>query len=43
MPTPETLTLRATVIGGQRCAHDFKVIWRGNERGRQLRRPYSLV
>ena len=26
---PESLALHATVIGGQRGADDFEVIWRG--------------
>ena len=29
MSDPETLTMRATVIGGIRYAEDFAVIWRG--------------
>lgn len=29
MPDPETITLRATVIGGIRYADDYQVIWRG--------------
>jgi hypothetical protein len=32
--TDETLTIRVTVIGGQRCADDFIVIWRGLTIGR---------
>jgi hypothetical protein len=43
MSDDESLTMRATVIGGQRHADDYQVIWRGNERGRQLRRPYSFL
>jgi hypothetical protein len=31
---PETLTLRATAIAGQRCADDYAVIWRGMLVGR---------
>jgi hypothetical protein len=30
----ENLTLRVTVIGGQRCADDYQVIWRGMSIGR---------
>ncbi|MFK4725839.1 hypothetical protein ABIE89_006939 [Bradyrhizobium niftali] len=30
----ETLTMRPTVIGGERCKHDFEVIWRGMSIGR---------
>jgi hypothetical protein len=37
MADGETLTLRATVIAGERCPNYCQVIWRGNERGRQLR------
>jgi hypothetical protein len=33
----ETLTLRLTVIGGQRCADDYQVIWRGMSIGRIMR------
>jgi len=35
MSDDEALTLRATAIGGIRCADDYQVIWRGKERGRQ--------
>jgi hypothetical protein len=34
---PESLTLRATVIGGIRCADDCQVIWRGLTIGRIMR------
>jgi hypothetical protein len=34
---PESLTLRATVIGGIRCADDYQVIWRGPTIGRIMR------
>jgi hypothetical protein len=34
MPAPETLTLRATAIAGQRYADDYAVIWRGMSVGR---------
>ena len=34
MAAPETLTLRATAIAGQRCADDYAVIWRGMSVGR---------
>ncbi len=34
---PESLTLRVTVIGGQRGADDFGVIWRGLPIGRIMR------
>jgi hypothetical protein len=34
MTDDETLTLRLTVIGGQRCADDYQVIWRGMAPGR---------
>jgi hypothetical protein len=37
MTDPETLTLRATVISGQRCVDDFRVIWRGLTIGRIMR------
>ena len=33
----ETLTLRLTVIGGQRCADDYQVIWRGMSIGHIMR------
>ena len=39
MTDPETLTMRATVIGGQRYADDFEVIWRGMSIGRIMRAP----
>jgi hypothetical protein len=29
MTSPEALTLRVTMIAGERCADDFVVIWRG--------------
>jgi hypothetical protein len=35
----ETIALRATVIGGQQCADDYTVIWRGLPIGRILRTP----
>jgi|SRR5580692_87774 hypothetical protein len=34
MPAPETLTLRATAIAGQRYADDYAVIWRCMSVGR---------
>jgi hypothetical protein len=34
---PESLTLRAAVIAGQRYADDFTVIWRGMSIGRIMR------
>jgi hypothetical protein len=34
MPAPETLTLRATAIAGQRYADEYAVIWRGMSVGR---------
>jgi hypothetical protein len=34
MPAPETLTLRATAIAGQRYADDYAVIWHGMSVGR---------
>ena len=34
---PETLTMRATVIGGQRYPDDFVVIWRSLTIGRIMR------
>ena len=37
MPDPETIALRATVIGGQVCADDYTVIWRGLPVGRIMR------
>jgi hypothetical protein len=37
MTESETLTLRPTVIGGQRCADDYQVIWRGMSIGRIMR------
>ena len=37
----EALTLRATVIGGEHCADDFQVIWRGMSIGR-IRRASGL-
>jgi hypothetical protein len=36
MSAPETLTLRATAIAGQRYADDYAVIWRGMSVGRIL-------
>jgi hypothetical protein len=36
MAAPETLTLRATAIAGQRCAEDYAVMWRGMSVGRIL-------
>ena len=38
MPAPETLTLRATAIAGQRCADDYAVIWRDMSVGRIMPR-----
>jgi hypothetical protein len=37
MNDPETIALRTTVIGGQRCADDFTVIWRKLPVGRIMR------
>lgn len=37
MTDPESLTLRPTVIAGQRYADDFEVIWRGFPIGRIMR------
>jgi hypothetical protein len=34
MSAPETLTLRATAIAGERHADDYAVIWRGTSVGR---------
>jgi NAD(P)-dependent dehydrogenase (short-subunit alcohol dehydrogenase family) len=34
MSAPETLTLRATAIAGQRYADDYAMIWRGMSVGR---------
>lgn len=34
MTDDETLTLRATVIGGERCQDDYEVLWRGLSIGR---------
>jgi hypothetical protein len=34
MTDSEALTLRVTVIGGERCANDYQVIWRGMPIGR---------
>jgi hypothetical protein len=34
MSAPETLTLRATAIAGERYADDYAVIWRGMSVGR---------
>jgi hypothetical protein len=36
MSAPETLTLRATAIAGERYADDYAVIWRGMSVGRIL-------
>ena len=36
MSAPETLTLRAAAIAGQRYADDYAVIWRGMSVGRIL-------
>jgi hypothetical protein len=36
MSAPESLTLRATAIAGQRYADDYAVIWRGMSVGRIL-------
>ena len=35
----ETIALRATVIGGQRYADDFTVMWRNMPIGRIMRAP----
>jgi hypothetical protein len=38
MTDPETLSLRPTVIAGERCADDdFRVVWRGLTIGRIMR------
>jgi hypothetical protein len=42
MTRPETLTLRFTVIGGERCANDYQVIWRGMSIGR-IRRTSDVA
>jgi hypothetical protein len=34
MSAPETLTLRATAIAGERVADDYAVMWRGMSVGR---------
>ncbi|UPJ25885.1 hypothetical protein [Bradyrhizobium sp. CW1] len=34
MTDDETLTLRGTVIGGERCQDDYEVLWRGLSIGR---------
>lgn len=34
MSDDETLTLRVTVIGGERCQDDYEVLWRGMSIGR---------
>jgi hypothetical protein len=34
---PETIALRVTVIGGQRYADDYTVIWRGLSIGRIMK------
>jgi hypothetical protein len=39
MNDAETITLRATVIGGIRYADDYQVIWRGMSIGRIMRAP----
>jgi hypothetical protein len=36
MPAPENITLRITVIAGQRSADDYAVMWRGMSVGRIL-------
>jgi hypothetical protein len=38
MTDPETITLRATVIGGQRYPDDYTVIWRELPIGRIMKR-----
>jgi hypothetical protein len=37
MTDPETITLRATVVGGIRYADDYQVIWRRMSTGRIMR------
>jgi hypothetical protein len=37
MTESETLTMRPTVIGGQRCPDDYQVMWRGMSIGRIMR------
>jgi hypothetical protein len=37
----ETMTLRLTVIGGQRCADDYQVIWRGMSISRIMRASFT--
>jgi hypothetical protein len=39
MPDPETIALRATVIGGKTYADDFTVIWRTLPIGRIMLAP----
>lgn len=34
MSDDEPLTLRATVIGGERCEDEYEVVWRGLAIGR---------
>jgi hypothetical protein len=36
---PETISLRVTLIGGERFADDYEVIWRGLVIGRILKQP----
>jgi hypothetical protein len=42
MTDSEALTLRVTVIGGERCANDYQVIWRGMSIGR-IRRTNDVA
>lgn len=41
MTAPETLTMRPTVIGGERCQDDYEVLWRGMSIGRIRRADAS--
>ncbi|MCJ9700856.1 hypothetical protein [Bradyrhizobium sp. SHOUNA76] len=41
MTDDEILTLRVTVIGGERCEHDYEVIWHGLSIGRIRRAEAS--
>ncbi|MHC2578751.1 hypothetical protein ACVI1J_008991 [Bradyrhizobium diazoefficiens] len=41
MTDAETLTLRVTLIGGERCEEDYEVLWRGLSIGRIRRAEAS--
>lgn len=43
MTDPESLSLRATMIGGQRYPDDFVVIWRGVSIGRIMRGAWLVA